>query len=675
MTNNLLAHINRKNDMYREWKSTSHNKEYENKKINFKTFDKIVTEEIKNAKYQYYFDTFTSHKNNIKKTWKTIDETLNRGKRRTQFPNKFTIDNKSITDHKEIADTFNNFFAYIGVKLSSGNDRQNGDKSFSDYLNNPTEHRFNFSVINESEVLATINKLKNKNSSGVDEISNKLLKAIGTELSKPFTIIITQCLLTGIFPDLLKIAKVKPLFKRGDTCQLNNYRPISLLPTISKIFERIIYSQLYAYFSQNNLLSEEQYGFRAQHSTELASLKLVDYIIKEMDDAQSAKTPITIYCDLSKAFDCLNFDIFFSKMEYYGVSGNPLALVKSYLTTRYQYVHFENRKSELLEIKAGIPQGSILGSLFFSILINDIVNSSNKFSFLMYADDTTIYFNLEDFPAIHREHEINKELENLNIWFQLNKLTLNVDKIKCMLFHKRRAVTPINISMNNMPIDIVPHFNYLGIILSENLSWKVHVAMVTGKLSKINSILNRLKYIYSAQVLLTIYKSLFVPHINYGSLVWGQIVIPCYRKKLFEPSHTVTILQISEPLLKNLNLLNVRDLIDLKIIKFLHKLYHNNLPVYFSDYMPHLKSRETQYNLCPHPLPVPRVTHVYAEFCMIYKLVEMKNKLASSHKLIFDKIVNRTLSHTAFSKYVINTMLDSYSYECILYPCRTCCRT
>ena len=151
--------------------------------------------------------------------------------------------------------------ANIGVKLSSGNDRQNGDKSFSDYLNNPTEHRFNFSVINESEVLATINKLKNKNSSGVDEISNKLLKAIGTELSKPLTIIINQCLLTVIFPDLLKIAKVRPLFKRGDTCQLNNYRPISLLPTISKIFERIIYSQLYAYFSLNNLLSEEQYRF------------------------------------------------------------------------------------------------------------------------------------------------------------------------------------------------------------------------------------------------------------------------------------------------------------------------------------------------------------------------------------------------------------------------------
>ena len=119
---------------------------------------------------------------------------------------------------------------------------------------------------------------------------------------------------------------------------------------------------------------------------------------------------------LSKAFDCLNFDIFLSKLEYYGVDGTPLALIKSYLNNRYQYVQFENCKSDLLLVKTGIPQGSILGPLFFSVLINNIVKSSSKLSFLMYADDTTIYVNLEDFPALNREQEINKELEKLNLW-------------------------------------------------------------------------------------------------------------------------------------------------------------------------------------------------------------------------------------------------------------------
>ena len=290
------------------------------------------------------------------------------------------------------------------------------------------------------------------------------------------------------------------------------------------VYKQTLYDVIFIWLLLTVLLdnfnmSEQQYGFRAQHSTELASVKLVDHIIKQTDNRYETKTPVTIFCDLSKAFDCLNFDSLLSILEYYGVDGTPLALIKSYLNNRYQYVQFENCKSDLLEVKTGIPQGSILGPLFFSVLINDIVQSSSKLSFLMYADDTTIYFNLEDFPALNREQEINKELEKLKLWFKLNKLTLNVDKTKCMFFHKRRAVPAINLSMNNIPIDIVPHFNYLGITLDEHLSWKTHVAMVTGKLSKINGILNRLKYIYPPHVLLTIYKSLFVPHINYGSLI------------------------------------------------------------------------------------------------------------------------------------------------------------
>ena len=176
--------------------------------------------------------------------------------------------------------------------------------------------------------------------------------------------------------------------------------------------------------------------------------------------------------------------------------------------------------------------------------------------------------------------------------------------------------------------------------------------MVSGKLSKINDILNGLKYIYPAQVLLIPYMSLFVPHINYGSLVWGQncnSITKKQKKAIRTVTHSNYIAH-SEPLLKNLSLLSVKDLMDLKLIKFLHKLYHNNLPIYFNYNMPHLEKQEKGYNLRSHRLPVPRVTHVYAESCLLYKLVEIKNKLATSHKLIFDKIVNCTHSHSAFSK-------------------------
>ena len=165
--------------------------------------------------------------------------------------------------------------------------------------------------------------------------------------------------------------------------------------------------------------------------------------------------------DLSKAFDTLNFNILLNKLQYYGIDGISLSLIRSYLTDRFQYVQFENSESDLLEIKTGIPQDSILGPLFFSIMINDLVNSSDKFKFLMYADDTTIYFNLEDFPIENREVLINNELQKVNKWLKLNKLAVNVDKTKSMLFHKRRPVTPITIFLLKIFFLVVACQRYL----------------------------------------------------------------------------------------------------------------------------------------------------------------------------------------------------------------------
>ena len=523
MNKELLTLINKKNDKYRDWKSTNNDIEYETQKINFKTFERIVKENIKEAKRDYYFKTFTAHKNDLRKTWRTIDDTLNKKSNKSKFPSKFIVNNRTVTDHKKIADEFNIFFSNIGSTLSASIKLDDSTIAFTDYLDNPTDHRFSFSKITENETLTIINSLKSKYSSGNDDISNRLLKSIKCEISKPLTIIINQSLETGIFPDALKVAKVKPLFKKGDNCCLKNYRSISLLPTISKIFERVMYTQLYYYFNVNNLLSEQQYGFRSQHLTELASVKLVDFILKEMDNIRDIKIPASIFLDLSKAFDTLNFDILLRKLQHYGIDGNSLNLIKSYLTNRFQYVQFENSDSSLLEVKTGIPQGSILGPLFFSILINDLVNCSTKFQFLMYADDTTIYFNLNDFPPINREIEINSELEKVNTWLKLNKLAINVDKSKCMFFQKRRSITPLKFLMNNRAIDVVHNFNYLGIMLDANMSWKSHIAMVSNKLSRINGILHRLKYLYPQNILITLYKSLFIPHINYGSLLWGHV--------------------------------------------------------------------------------------------------------------------------------------------------------
>ena len=418
----------------------------------------------------------------------------------------------------------------------------------------------------------------------------------------------------GIFPDQLKIAKVVPLHKKDEQYLMGNYRPVSLLASISKIFEKVAHKQLSKYFEQNKLFYDSQYGFRQGHSTELASVELIDRITASLEQKNK---PIAIYMDLSKAFDTLDHIILLNKLRYYGIDGVELKWFKSYLQNRKQYVEIDANKSELKNITTGVPQGSVLGPLLFLIYMNDIQEASAAFSSVLFADDSTFINSMN--ASIHTnttnadlELFLNVELAKIYDWLAINKLSLNISKTKYMIFHAANTTIQFvpHLSINDTSLEKVKNFNFLGLTINENLSWKPHGDKISSKISKYCGVLNRLKRFLPIDILRLIY--CIQSNINYSILSWGY---DCGRlvklqKKAIRIMTCSQYNSHTEPLFKVLNLLKIEDMLKLSTLNFIYKLNNNKLPTYFKSYHYHsqfeIHRRNTRFtHLIPTNLRQP----------------------------------------------------------------------
>ena len=265
----------------------------------------------------------------------------------------------------------------------------NNIEDYQKYLNNPVDHSLLLYRIKQNEIKDAICNLKNSNSSGYDEITTKFVKLSSPILIPALEKILNLSLSSGIYPSNLKTAKVIPIYKKGDSKSINNYRPISILSTLNKIFEKILYARLVNYIEKFDLFYKYQFGFRTNHSTEHALIEIVDQIRLSIDKNQLT---CGIFIDLSKAFDTVDHNILINKLDHYGIRGNALNLFRSYLSNRKQYTVIENNKSQTNNINCGVPQGSVLGPLFFLLFINDLPNCCPTGKVRIFADDTNVFF-------------------------------------------------------------------------------------------------------------------------------------------------------------------------------------------------------------------------------------------------------------------------------------------
>ena len=335
-----------------------------------------------------------------------------------------------------------------------------------------------------TEIRNIIDKLPNKSSSGHDNISNILLKHLKEALIPPLTIIFNSSIKEGMFPHGMKAADVIPLYKTKEKYLVTNYRPISLLVTIFKILEKVVYSRTYNFLTDTDQLYQSQYGFRTGHSCQNAISELIGSILKNQEEN---KLTIGVFIDLSKAFDTLSYAILLKKLDKYGIRGTPLKWFESYLKERTMRVKVNSLTepftySTYQQVSYGTPQGSCLGPLLFLVFINDLHNVVEHGMSLLFADDTTLLHSHKNLRYL--KWSVEDDLTRLMDWFKANKLTLNLDKTVCLLFSNQSKFQEVTLEIRTYKLQSSDIVKFLGVWIDNKLNWNKHINTLIAKLKQ-----------------------------------------------------------------------------------------------------------------------------------------------------------------------------------------------
>ena len=559
---------------------------------------KTCLKKIKRQSKKSYFSKRINDSNgDARRIWNVMKEIIGRAKvKSNELPKQLIRENNIISDKGKIAESFNDFYVSVGRNLASK--IPISDKNFADYLSKcetfmPTED------ISLTELRTAFKTLSSNKSPGLDEINTYIIKSAYDIIEPILLHIFNLSVSTGEFPDSLKIAKVTPIYKSGDQSEIGNYRPISVLSGFSKILERIMYNRLYKHLMNQNILYKKQFGFLKNHSTEHAILELVSRIT---DSFEKNMFTLGVFIDLSKAFDTVDHNILISKLENYGIQETNLKWFKDYLTNRKQCIIYDGTKTKSNLVTCGVPQGSILGPLLFLIYINDLHKTSSLMEFILFADDTNIFYSDTNIERLFQR--VNDELDRINEWFIANKLSLNIKKTKYILFSKRSKIDEIplrlpSLKLNEIDIERVNDINFLGVILDQTLNWKRHIETVENKISKNIGILFKAKPFLELKQLKQLYFSFINCYLDYCNIAWGSTSKTSLKKLFSKQKHALRIIfgqhrQTSvQHRFQEIGALNIYQLNMFKISTFMFKVRNKLNPTLF----------ETQFHPIQHKYP------------------------------------------------------------------------
>ena len=545
ITPGIIASVQKKENLYKQWKRTIKKSDPLGDSDLYLTYSKFRRQLkyiIRSAKKLYYCRKFSKVSGNMKQTWALINEL--RGKTKIGIKASFKIDGNLVKDKRVISNGFNMFFSSIAGKLNAklcsskpiGRDTAcQRPPDYKKYFNKRVTNSMFLKPCDSEEIEKIVKTFQGDKAS---DISIAVLKKCCPKISRHLAGFLNLFMKMGLFPKILKIGKVTPVFKKGDPQLFDNYRPISILPIFGKIFEKVIYCRLYSFFTSHMVIYDKQFGFRSNHSTAHAINYSIDHILKNLE---SKNHVIGIFIDLSKAFDTIDHRKLLVKLEHYGIRGPCLDLIESYLCNRQQYVDFQNTHSDHCKIEYGVPQGSVLGPLLFLLYINDITNSSSSKlgHFVLFADDTNI------FVAGKTEQEAylnaNKVLESVNNYMESNLLHINLSKSVYMLFRPgrysscaraREYGSENSLTLSGTTLTRVNEVRFLGVIIDHELSWEPQLDNIRCKLTTSIAIIKRIMKFIPKTEYHKLYDSLFKSHMSYCISSWGGVT-PYRLSKLF----------------------------------------------------------------------------------------------------------------------------------------------